>query len=82
MSPPSRSTPSALVRDGLVGLVTMGSNGEAVHCTREEKLAVTQATREALDAAGFTNTPIIVGATEGSVSGTIELCQAGGPGRW
>ncbi|KAK5663102.1 hypothetical protein OQA88_6518 [Cercophora sp. LCS_1] len=63
-----------LVRDGLVGLVTMGSNGEAVHCTREEKLAVTQATREALDAAGFTSTPIIIGATEGSVRGTIELC--------
>jgi L-threo-3-deoxy-hexylosonate aldolase len=64
-----------LVRDGLVGLVTMGSNGEAVHCTREEKLAVTQATREALDAAGFTETPIIIGATEGSVRVTIDLCK-------
>ncbi|AEO56329.1 L-threo-3-deoxy-hexulosonate aldolase [Thermothelomyces thermophilus ATCC 42464] len=64
-----------LVRDGLVGLVTMGSNGEAVHCTREEKLAVTRATREALDAAGFTQTPIIIGATEGSVRGTVELCK-------
>lgn len=63
-----------LVRDGLVGLVVMGSNGEAVHCTREEKLAVTQATREALDEAGFTTTPIILGATEGSVRGTVELC--------
>lgn len=64
-----------LVRDGLAGLVTMGSNGEAAHCTREEKVAVTQATREALDAAGFTSTPIIVGATEGSVKGTIELSK-------
>lgn len=64
-----------LVRDGLVGLVTMGSNGEAVHCTREEKLAVTKATREALDEAGFTTTPIILGATEGSVRGTIDLCK-------
>ncbi|KAM3467983.1 hypothetical protein MY5147_008388 [Beauveria neobassiana] len=63
-----------LVRDGLVGLVVMGSNGEAVHCTREEKLAVTKATREALDEAGFASTPIILGATEGSVRGTIELC--------
>ncbi|KAJ3515128.1 hypothetical protein NM208_g15002 [Fusarium decemcellulare] len=42
-----------LARAGLAGLVTMGSNGEAVHCTREEKLAVTKATREALDEAGF-----------------------------
>ncbi len=64
-----------LVRDGLVGLVTMGSNGEAAHCTREEKLAVTRATREALDAAGFTDTPIIIGATEGSVKGTVALCR-------
>ncbi|KAI1645087.1 aldolase [Daldinia loculata] len=64
-----------LVRDGLAGLVTMGSNGEAIHCTRDEKVAVTRATREVLDAAGFTTTPIIVGATEGSVKGTIELCK-------
>lgn len=64
-----------LVRDRLVGLVVMGSNGEAVHCTREEKLAVTKATREALDDAGFTSTPLILGATEGSVRGTIELCK-------
>ncbi|KAI0123053.1 hypothetical protein BJ170DRAFT_587390 [Xylariales sp. AK1849] len=64
-----------LAKAGLAGLVTMGSNGEAAHCTREEKMAVTSATREALDAAGFTSTPIIVGATEGSVKGTIELCK-------
>lgn len=71
-----------LAKDGLAGVVTMGSNGEAVHCTREEKMTVTRATREALDEAGFKSTPIIVGATEGSVRGTIELCkeseQAGG----
>jgi L-threo-3-deoxy-hexylosonate aldolase len=64
-----------LVTDGLAGLVTMGSNGEAIHCTREEKVLVTKATREALDEAGFESTPIIVGATEGSVKGTIELCK-------
>ncbi|KAK7954007.1 dihydrodipicolinate synthetase [Apiospora saccharicola] len=66
-----------LAKDGLAGLVTMGSNGEAAHCTREEKLAVTRATREALDAAGFSSTPIILGATEGSVKVTIELCKEG-----
>ncbi|KAI0167001.1 aldolase [Hypoxylon sp. FL1284] len=64
-----------LAKAGLAGLVTMGSNGEAIHCTREEKVAVTRATREALDDAGFTATPIVVGATEGSVKGTIELCK-------
>ncbi|KAI2623407.1 L-threo-3-deoxy-hexulosonate aldolase [Xylaria nigripes] len=64
-----------LARDGLAGLVTLGSNGEAVHCTREEKMAVTRATREALDEAGFKNMPIIVGTTESSVKGTVELSK-------
>jgi len=71
-----------LAESGLVGLVTMGSNGEAIHLSREEKTAVTKATREALDSAGFTQTPIIVGATEGSVRGTIasikDAAAAGG----
>jgi L-threo-3-deoxy-hexylosonate aldolase len=71
-----------LAEAGLVGLVTMGSNGEAVHCSSAEKAAVTRATREALDEAGFTQVPIIVGATDGSVRGTVALIeesrQAGG----
>jgi L-threo-3-deoxy-hexylosonate aldolase len=71
-----------LAEAGLVGLVTMGSNGEAVHLSPSEKTAVTKATREALDEAGFTKIPIIVGATEGSVRGTISLisesAKAGG----
>ncbi|KAK0759137.1 hypothetical protein N5P37_008626 [Trichoderma harzianum] len=64
-----------LAKAGLAGLVIMGSNGEAVHCTREEKIAVVKASREALDAAGFQSTPVLFGATEGSVRGTIELCK-------
>ncbi|KAJ2906648.1 uncharacterized protein MKZ38_000903 [Zalerion maritima] len=64
-----------LAKAGLAGLVTMGSNGEAAHCTRAEKCAVTRATREALDEAGFKNFPVIIGATEGSVRGTIDLCK-------
>lgn len=64
-----------LVKSGLAGLTVMGSNGEAVHCTRDEKIACVRATREALDEAGFPAVPIMVGATEGSVRGTIELCK-------
>ncbi|KAH8821833.1 hypothetical protein F5884DRAFT_103738 [Xylogone sp. PMI_703] len=64
-----------LAQAGLVGLVTMGSNGEAVHLSNEEKSAVTKATREALDEAGFDKVPIIVGATQGSVRETIKLCK-------
>ncbi|KAI9748800.1 MAG: L-threo-3-deoxy-hexylosonate aldolase [Chaenotheca gracillima] len=64
-----------LATDGLVGLVTMGSNGEAVHMNREERRQVTETTRQALDGAGFTKFPIIVGAAEQSVRGSVELCK-------
>lgn len=64
-----------LAEAGLVGLVTMGSNGEAVHLSRAEKAAVTRATREALDEAGYQNVPVIVGASEHGIQLTIELCK-------
>lgn len=66
-----------LAEAGLVGLVTMGSNGEAIHLSIEEKFAITKASREALDSAGFTQVPIIIGASEGSVRGTIQSIKAG-----
>jgi len=64
-----------LAKAGLAGLVTMGSNGEAVHLSAEEKIAVTRATREALDDAGFTKVPVVVGASAGSVRETINLIK-------
>ena len=66
-----------LAKAGLVGLITMGSNGEAVHLTREEKSQVTRATRSALDEAGFHDVPVICGTSEQSIRGTIELCKEG-----
>lgn len=66
-----------LARAGLVGLVTLGSNGEAVHLSRSEKAAVTRTTRQALDEAGYRNVPVICGAAEQSVRGTQELCKEG-----
>ncbi|KAJ6260557.1 hypothetical protein Dda_4783 [Drechslerella dactyloides] len=64
-----------LAEAGLAGLVTMGSNGEAVHLSLDEKRIVTQETRKALDEAGFPHIPIMVGASEASIRGTIELCK-------
>lgn len=64
-----------LAEAGLVGLVTMGSNGEAVHLTRDEKQTITRETRSALDEAGYQNVPIIVGASEQSIRGTVSLCK-------
>lgn len=64
-----------LAKAGLVGLVTMGSNGEAVHLSRAEKAAITRATREALDEAGYQDVPVIAGASEQGIKLTIELCK-------
>ncbi|KAK4548672.1 L-threo-3-deoxy-hexylosonate aldolase [Oleoguttula mirabilis] len=64
-----------LAKAGLVGLVTMGSNGEAVHLTREEKNAVTKATREALDEAGYKDVSVLAGTSENSIRLTIEACK-------
>ncbi|CAG8221033.1 unnamed protein product [Penicillium nalgiovense] len=64
-----------LAKAGLVGLVTMGSNGEAVHLSREERMTVNRETRSALDEAGFSNVPVIAGASENSIRGTIDLCK-------
>lgn len=60
---------------GLAGLVTMGSSGEAVHLSQEEKTVVTRETRSALDAAGHADVAIIVGCSAQSVRGTLELCR-------
>jgi L-threo-3-deoxy-hexylosonate aldolase len=71
-----------LAKAGVVGIVTNGSNGEAPYLSPEERAQVTLTTRQALDDAGFTHVPLIVGASEQSVRGTLRLChdakQAGG----
>ena len=64
-----------LAKGGLVGLVVMGSNGEAVHLTPAERIQIIKTTREALDDAGFKDVCVIAGCTEQSVRGTIALTK-------
>lgn len=64
-----------LANAGIAGIVTNGSNGEAVFLSAEERCEVTLATRRALDANGFPALPIIAGASEQSVRGTLRLCE-------
>lgn len=73
--PAIRAHVTMLAQAGTSGLVTMGSNGEAPHLDREERIAVTETTRKALDDAGFKQIPIIMGASGQSVRGTLELCH-------
>lgn len=71
-----------LARAGVTGLATQGSNGEAVHLTHAERSLVTSTTRKALNDAGFSHVPIIVGCGAQSVRETVQLCtdawKAGG----
>ena len=60
---------------GLAGITTQGSNGEAVHLTPSERCLVTRTTRLALDGAGFSSIPIIVGCGAQSTRETIQLCR-------
>ena len=64
-----------LAKAGVAGLTTQGSNGEAVHLSREERKLVTRTTRKALDDAGYHSMPIIVGCGSQSTRETVELCH-------
>ncbi|EGX91131.1 dihydrodipicolinate synthase [Cordyceps militaris CM01] len=63
-----------LAKAGVAGIAVQGSNGEAVHLLHEERNAVTRATRQALDAAGFAALPLIVGCGAQSTYEAIKLC--------
>ena len=64
-----------LAEAGVTGFTTQGSNGEAVHLTHRERMTVTRTTRRALDEAGFSSVPVIVGCGAQSTRESIELCQ-------
>lgn len=71
-----------LVDAGVAGLVTHGSNGEAVHLDRDERKQITKATREAIDSTSRRGLPLIVGCGAQSTRETTQLCvdaaQVGG----
>ncbi len=46
-----------------------------MHLSISEKATVTRTTRQALDEAGYTDVPVICGAAEQSVRGTLELSR-------
>ncbi|KAF2675185.1 dihydrodipicolinate synthetase family protein-like protein [Microthyrium microscopicum] len=64
-----------LAAAGVQGIATQGSNGEAVHMTHRERNLVTFTTRKALDRAGHSDMPIIVGCGAQSTREAIELCH-------
>ncbi|KAI0169030.1 dihydrodipicolinate synthetase [Hypoxylon sp. FL1284] len=71
-----------LAKAGVTGVATQGSNGEAVHLTHAERQLVTLTTRKALNDAGYSHVPVIVGCGAQSTRETIRYCceawEAGG----
>ncbi|KAK1969309.1 dihydrodipicolinate synthetase [Colletotrichum sublineola] len=67
-----------LAKAGVAGLVTHGSNGEAVHLDHAERQLINQVTRAALDSAGKSNIPLIVGCGAQSTRETIQFCKEAG----
>lgn len=63
-----------LARAGVTGIVTHGSNGEAVHLNDEERKLITKTTREGLQRCGHGEMPILVGCGAPSTQQTIKLC--------
>lgn len=63
-----------MAQAGITGFIIHGTIGEVAHLSRPERKVLTRATRAALDSAGYSHTPIIVGCNAQSTRETVELC--------
>ncbi|AEO60412.1 Dihydrodipicolinate synthetase-like protein [Thermothelomyces thermophilus ATCC 42464] len=62
-----------LARSGVTGIAILGSTGETVHLTREERRDLVSAVRKGLDGAGFPDYPLMAGVlTNGGLDETVE----------
>ncbi len=64
-----------LLDSGIAGYVLMGSNGEAVHLTSDERVQLVQAAREVIDNEN-SELPLIVGCGDTSTRSTIAHCRS------
>ena len=65
-----------LAKAGITGLVVLGSTGEAIHLTDQERTAVLAGVRRALDDAGFPSYPIIAGTATQNIDDTVAQLAA------
>ncbi|KAI1462011.1 dihydrodipicolinate synthetase family protein [Annulohypoxylon moriforme] len=64
-----------LAKNGVHGLVLLGSTGEAVHLSRTERRDLLGGVRKGLDAAGFPDYPIMAGVLVNAVDEALEWLQ-------
>ncbi|KAF2734742.1 aldolase [Polyplosphaeria fusca] len=61
-----------LAKNGIRGLVLLGSTGEAIHMSRQERFDMIAGVRKGLDEAGFPDYPIMAGVLINSVDEVLE----------
>ncbi|CAO2652202.1 Nn.00g004850.m01.CDS01 [Neocucurbitaria sp. VM-36] len=64
-----------LAKNGVRGLVLLGSTGEAIHMSRQERIDVVAGVRKGLTDAGFPDYPIMAGTLINSVDETLEWLE-------
>lgn len=64
-----------LAKNGIRGLVLLGSTGEAIHMSRQERFDMVSGVRKGLDEAGFKDYPIMAGVLINSVDEVLEWLQ-------
>jgi 2-keto-3-deoxy-L-rhamnonate aldolase len=64
-----------LAKNGIRGLVLLGSTGEAIHLSRPERFELISGVRKGLTEAGYHDYPIIAGILTNSVDEALEWLQ-------
>lgn len=64
-----------LARSGITGLVLLGSTGEAIHLTRQERFDLISGVRKGLEDAGFQDYPIMAGVLCNSTHESLEWLE-------
>jgi 2-keto-3-deoxy-L-rhamnonate aldolase len=64
-----------LAKNGVRGLVLLGSTGEAIHMSRQERVDLVSGVRRGLNDAGFSDYPIMAGTLINSIDETLEWLE-------
>lgn len=64
-----------LAKNGIRGLVILGSTGEAIHLNRQERFDLVSGVRRGLDKEGYKDYPIIAGVLTNSIDEALDWLQ-------
>ncbi|RMZ69965.1 dihydrodipicolinate synthetase [Pyrenophora seminiperda CCB06] len=64
-----------LAQNGVRGLVLLGSTGEAIHMSRQERIDLVSGVRQGLEEKGFKDYPIMAGTLINSIDETLEWLE-------